>query len=907
METVTAYCYICNEVIEVIYPEGYFDEVKAVYERSDIADPDLPCHSDIQPVTCSKQECIERYENLADPVFQNPIEKVSYIQEGEQVRYAGPFLEYRKTRPEFHVEGEDLSTITPAHEYQRNGVRRLEPLVQEWLFFGLIQEFLRENYHREDFITSDRILNINVLSFKSRVWMASIFRNANDSEREFVRLDACLSVVRTLLPRIAAIENTDLQQQFDRKLLCMIASLAEVLSYGLEFLFPKREVPQGYNIFTTKTRQEALTDCQWCKLDASDYGSPAGYNTLIQSAFFSQIRRPALSTAHEHCTESECVFQKPDEKWKMESTHHQEGCKCREIQLNNEQLDRMYTMLDLQQIPLIHVRKDLARDDYDLNLVEKTPHTRYVAISHIWAQGLGNSYANGLRRCQIDRIYKCVVALERSLEGDQQILIWIDTLCCPVVPADCFEKSEIEAIRSLRKRAIELMRVTYGDAACVLVLDTELEATKLRNMPVLEVAARCILSFWTRRLWTLQEGVLGKQLWIQFETQAINLKSINFALRDRHRRGDIGVHTLASTMLITLTSLRQFARETNPVNFIFFLVSALEKRSTTRLTDEPICIATLLKLDLRIILDAPEVQRMQRLWDLISAAGVLRRAILFASGPKLSQPGYRWALCSFLQLRSLDVGDPDNQVVTSSARGLQITSAGFLISIEEHSERDDGITVDAREDGKVDVFFHRMPDGRWLTVQPVTHLQVNRHFGPDRPRPSASGDRLSNLHGEYALLPYAPQKFLNHDLRDGALIVTVLSHGHEIECTPICLVGVQYVDQSQNILLEALFWFKKEWMSNSMTRELKEAAKSADEAVSSKAENDLGLWKMLILENMLRGSPDLRIAASTYVKRMNYDPTEANCVKILILQLGYLQGCAEVTNDLPDTQSWLVT
>ena len=904
---ITAYCYICNEGIEVIYPEGFFDEVKTVYETSDIADPDLPCHSDIQPVTCSKQECMERYENLADPVFHNPVEKVSYIQEGEQVRYAGPFLEYRKIRPEFHVEGEDLSTIAPAHELQRNDVRRLEPLVQEWLFFGLIQEFLREDYHREDFITSDRTLNIDVLSFKSRVWMASIFRNATDSEREFVRLDACLSVVRTLLPRIAAIENTDLQQQFDRKLLCMIASLAEVLSYGLEFLFPKREVPQGYNIFTTKTRQEALKEHQWCKLDASEYGSLGGYDTLIQSAFLSQIRRPALSAAHVHCTESECVFQKPDEKWKMESIHHQVGCECREIKLNNEQLDRMYTMLDSQHIPLIHVKKDLVSDEYDLDLVEKTPHTRYVAISHIWAQGLGNSYANGLRKCQLDRIYKHVVALERSLEDGQQSLIWVDTLCCPVVPADCAEKAKTEAIRSSRKRAIELMRVTYGDAARVLVLDTELEATNIRNMPVLEVAARCIFSFWTRRLWTLQEGVLGKQLWIQFELQAINLKSINFALRDRHRRGNIGVHALASKILITLTSLRQFAREANPISYLFSLASALEKRSTTRLTDEPICIATLLKLDLRIILDAPEVQRMQRLWDLISAACVLPRAILFASGPKLSQPGYRWALSSFLQLRTLDAGFLDGQTVASSARGLQMTSVGFLISIEEHSGRDGETPVDVREDGKVDVIFQRMTDGRWLRAQPVTHLQDKRRMGPDKIQPTPSHDKLSDLHGEYALLPHAPHKFMNNDMTDLALIVTVLSHGQEIECTPVRLVGVQYVDQVQNILLEALFWFKKEWMSSPMTQELKEAAKSADKAISSKAENDLGLWKMLILENMLRGSLDLQIAASTYVKRMGYDPTEANCVKLLILQLGYLRGCAEVTRELPDTQSWLVT
>lgn len=43
-------------------------------------------------------------------------------------------------------------------------------------------------------------------------------------------------------------------------------------------------------------------------------------------------------------------------------------------------------------------------DPPDLRIVPSTTHTRYAAISYVWAQGLGNQDLNALLRCQLKRL-----------------------------------------------------------------------------------------------------------------------------------------------------------------------------------------------------------------------------------------------------------------------------------------------------------------------------------------------------------------------------------------------------------------------------------------------------------------------------------------------------------------------
>src|SRR5438045_3376757 len=67
----------------------------------------------------------------------------------------------------------------------------------------------------------------------------------------------------------------------------------------------------------------------------------------------------------------------------------------------------------------------------------------------------------------------------------------------------------LEALRDLRKCAIQQMRKIYEQAASILVLDAELQLMcSVQDSPE-KMVMRLYGSAWGRRIWTLQEGILG--------------------------------------------------------------------------------------------------------------------------------------------------------------------------------------------------------------------------------------------------------------------------------------------------------------------------------------------------------------------------------------------------------------
>lgn len=80
------------------------------------------------------------------------------------------------------------------------------------------------------------------------------------------------------------------------------------------------------------------------------------------------------------------------------------------------------------------------------------------------------------------------------------VLFWIDTVCVPKI-------NKVPALQAMLR--------TYQNADVVLVLDASLEAVPIDTPPV-ERLLRILVSPWTQRLWTLQEGWVAKTVAFQF-------------------------------------------------------------------------------------------------------------------------------------------------------------------------------------------------------------------------------------------------------------------------------------------------------------------------------------------------------------------------------------------------------
>lgn len=197
---------------------------------------------------------------------------------------------------------------------------------------------------------------------------------------------------------------------------------------------------------------------------------------------------------------------------KTYTTQHTAACLgCREYGLSSEAISSILVP-EKTIVPLVTV--DSRRPDSpiqafaaDISRAEAVPS--YVAISHVWSDGKGNLDRNFLPLCQLQRLQDCTNALYPL--DRHPVPFWMDTLCVPVG----------RKFWPIRNRALNRMKSTYKSAEKILVFDTSLEIVDSNVAPE-EALIRIRYSPWSSRLWTMQEGRLGLNLYFQFRDKCIS-------------------------------------------------------------------------------------------------------------------------------------------------------------------------------------------------------------------------------------------------------------------------------------------------------------------------------------------------------------------------------------------------
>ncbi|EJF61915.1 hypothetical protein DICSQDRAFT_169495 [Dichomitus squalens LYAD-421 SS1] len=230
------------------------------------------------------------------------------------------------------------------------------------------------------------------------------------------------------------------------------------------------------------------------------------------------------------------------------------------------------------------VRSSYLEDDvpaviFDGNGLTVRPASKgpYVAISHVWADGLGSSTEHGLPLCQVARLD----ALVRKLVPDGAF--WHDGLCVPSPKTQ----------RPTWQRAISLLARIYAGADKVLVVDGGVRTQCSLAKPVEECLLRIATSGWAQRIWTLQEGVLARELYFEVADGLVDCS---------HFDGDASFIT--SCLIPTLRYRRhdgdsKFQRRLSqrPRCSLNDLIRFMRLRSFTCPEDEPLAIAGLLGID----------------------------------------------------------------------------------------------------------------------------------------------------------------------------------------------------------------------------------------------------------------------------------------------------------------------
>lgn len=524
--------------------------------------------------------------------------------------------------------------------------------LQNWLFFGLLNEV----FGRVDFVTErngSQFISTATLVNKARMWL-----HFCDAWSENERIEKSLELEDVVQEAYDMFLFVCARGTVDPVILVSIGLVGEFVVSRLQKLIPlsmkdytewrgpgslEQEIHTNYLM-------ERMLDLGWCPSD------------ILKLQLFDvsglclamEIGTKRSSFDHSNCTETHCVQLQDYNEAEYVTAHVEADCSCEFIASRVEDL---VAALDDDRIPLINV------DRFQV----ETAH-RYVAISHVWSDGLGNPRGNALPLCQLRRLNKWVKDLDATDDPWLTRSFWMDTLNCPVRP-----------LRA-RKKAIRLMGKTYHDAAKVLMLDSSLTSLDHKKMPNREIAMRIYLSTWGRRLWTFQEGVLAKSLYIQFADGALDFDAFRSQLRwafaNDPEPGEPWSMLLHGDQIRGHTLSNRGA--TDGYRMLVAHANSLHGRSVSKPADEPICLATLLGIETREILDAQNADRMKTFWRVLN---LYNRSLIWWKGPCLDSKGFRWAPSSLLNPRFQfpEPDDGDNAIATRTEDGLLVRYPGILL------------------------------------------------------------------------------------------------------------------------------------------------------------------------------------------------------------------------------------
>ncbi|KAL8672066.1 MAG: hypothetical protein Q9168_003461 [Polycauliona sp. 1 TL-2023] len=580
----------------------------------------------------------------------------------------------------------------------------LESFIQTWLFFGLLNEVLGDVSIQSDWVcwTSSPDSPRWVVTTAKLVpvlnhWVNIAGSSAAVGKRaQYYHIAECLELSRDVLEVI----NYETRPDFNRQIRLSIASVAELVDNVANLAFGKTCPRSWCSFYKDDETIAQFRDHGYCPSEIRRILNT--FLTISTLYLLSWVKRnnAEQSALHDYCNEAECQANSMRAKQRA-STHLDAGCTCGELSVD---ISKVVGILSKGSLPLLRMKVERDTGVFDMAVVEALPNIEYIAISHVWADGLGNPVANALPLCQLRRLHGLVASLCGSTDSDDTF-IWLDTLCCPVKPPEA------------KKLALGQMFRPYTDAFRVLVLDSSLRDVESSQLHPTEICLRAFASGWMGRLWTLQEGALARNLWFQFSDTAVNLTELRFELNmiypsDLGRRGLIFDATCAYRGLRRFNSSDLALQGLYPFPDLSAVGYGLRHRAVTVATDEPLLIGGLLRLDLAHILNGSESSRMQRLWSVIpSVKHGIPKSVLFLEGPKLCEPGFRWAPTTLRDTESLSPGEEPGVL---TAAGLRVSLAALPITVTPAAH---GLPAAAW--GPFHDMYCRYDNGTWVFVIPA--------------------------------------------------------------------------------------------------------------------------------------------------------------------------------------------
>ncbi|OCK75280.1 hypothetical protein K432DRAFT_409167 [Lepidopterella palustris CBS 459.81] len=565
----------------------------------------------------------------------------------------------------------------------------LPAFLQAWLFFGLLSFALDTEVPVEDFtrlledghskVLTTAKLETYMIEFSARFpdpADGDQERAWGDRRKQKTRFWTSMSSVANVLTSLAGTLNSRIHQLGDK--LAQVQLAASLISHTLcSYMREVLKTPDDKSITQrlslaplefgrSRLIISKMTANKWCPHTMNRLTETCSYN---MQAYIYALGTARTSQDHSKCTSGYCCANQAGADFEVQHI----GCPSSDCDMIQTPLREVVEVLERGFIPLLEVRFKGRNYTNPYLVVKKADgNTPYAAISHVWADGLGNPRANAIPSCQLASMLRSLQRIQyiktsqidkkEAKEAGPMMPFWLDTLCIPVE----------DQYQSLRDFSIEKMHEIYQQAHCTLVLDPDFIRLNRRS-GCHEVLSRVCLSGWITRLWTFQEGSLPPIVYIRVKDGVIDLYSIYMWYLRRHNRDWLRSRPVVDLLVDNSIALfagmlprKQDKRaptddySKSEAKFIGDSLWSMAFRMTSRPGDETVCFATTLGFNPASILDielpkmtsdissqehqaaelAAQEKRMVAFLNLLPSVPL---SILFSSGERLSTPGYRWA------------------------------------------------------------------------------------------------------------------------------------------------------------------------------------------------------------------------------------------------------------------------
>ena len=323
-------------------------------------------------------------------------------------------------------DGQDFVSFPQRHGYTyndqgyllgRDGPYDLCALYQTWLYLGLMQEIFGFHINPNDFVRTghdgtSKIIDSTVLRSLIPIWKTSWLKERETNHERL--LPSCLLLAVSQCALLDNIDTINLMRPapWVEVLVSIRVLLATIISSEPPFMGNEPHLLSARtksSHFWTRSASITIADpdnptCAvissqmhrngWCPLRTRYTLARVTYDVAYYLAClpFTGLRRGN----HEKClSQHTCIGDSIDDS-KITRPQHMEFCHgtCLEIE---PRMDQVASILDAGGIPLFVCSRKQKSDSWDVTVEAAGPNSRYIAVSHVWADGLGETFRTSIQ------------------------------------------------------------------------------------------------------------------------------------------------------------------------------------------------------------------------------------------------------------------------------------------------------------------------------------------------------------------------------------------------------------------------------------------------------------------------------------------------------------------------------